>query len=433
VRGLVLVAGVRSHLSGGCPALPNLHRPSQLSRHCPLLDLVLPIPTATKVAKYVALASSKGYTIGRKFVEWIEARLADQEEQPTELVGHSEDLLAICGSRMYVSFIDAAVTERLLTEGPLSLLAYLQEEEDLQAAGGGKLRKSILTGCGSDPCMAAVRAMAIICDAVLWPLLRAVKPSAEKHVLDVLPVVWPTALKYFKAAAAAPAGVVDGSSRLDLGGFAPTAATAAQAMRSGRGRLDTRSMERIRGGRRRATRWSSVCWLPRLLRWRIRLRTTPQSGSGLTASCAPARSPPSCVSGTTRCRRQAHPLNGCTPSGGVWTTAGRAALREPCGHLARHVQRPGNVAREEEQWGAEWCPQGSSRGGAAVTTADAEGTSRRGRACQAGGARGEALVEARAACKGGGGEGSYREARTHHQVLGAEGNGDRGAQGPAQG
>eukprot|EP00966_Prymnesium_polylepis_P294679 6805060-Prymnesium_polylepis.1 len=59
--------------------------------------------------------------------------------------------------------------------------------------------------------------MAIVCDAVLWPLLRAVKPSAEKHVLDVLPVVWPTALEYFKAAAVAPAGVVDGSSRLDLG------------------------------------------------------------------------------------------------------------------------------------------------------------------------------------------------------------------------
>jgi hypothetical protein len=173
----------------------------------------------------------------------MEARLADQEEQSTELVGHSEDLLAICGSRMYVFFIDAAVTERLLTEGPLSLLAYLQEEEALQAAGGGKLRKSILTGCSSEPCMAAVRAMAIVCDAVLWPLLRAVKPSAEKHVLDVLPVVWPTALKYFKAAAAAPAGVVDGSSRLDLGGHALTVSTAAQATRSARGRLD---MERIR-------------------------------------------------------------------------------------------------------------------------------------------------------------------------------------------
>eukprot|EP00966_Prymnesium_polylepis_P104156 2412089-Prymnesium_polylepis.1 len=73
-------------------------------------------------------------------------------------------MLAICGSRMYVFFIDAAVTERLLTEGPLSLLTYLQEEEDLQAEGGGKLRKSILTGTSSPACMAAVRSMAIIAD-----------------------------------------------------------------------------------------------------------------------------------------------------------------------------------------------------------------------------------------------------------------------------
>ena len=86
--------------------------------------------------------------------------------------------------------------------------------------------------------------MAIVCDAVLWPLLRAVKPSAEKHVLDVLPFVWPTALEYFKAAATSPAGVVDGSSRLDLGaGAAAAATTAANATRSERARMD---MGRIR-------------------------------------------------------------------------------------------------------------------------------------------------------------------------------------------
>ena len=55
----------------------------------------------------------------------LEARLTDLEEQMAELVGHSEDMLAICGSRMYVFFIDAAVTERLLTAGPLSLLTFL--------------------------------------------------------------------------------------------------------------------------------------------------------------------------------------------------------------------------------------------------------------------------------------------------------------------
>eukprot|EP00966_Prymnesium_polylepis_P259295 5989129-Prymnesium_polylepis.1 len=79
----------------------------------------------------------------------MEARLVDQEEQSTELLGHSEDLLAICGSRMYVFFLDAAPTERLISQEG-SLLTYLQEEDDLGAEGGGKLRKSILTGCGSD-------------------------------------------------------------------------------------------------------------------------------------------------------------------------------------------------------------------------------------------------------------------------------------------
>ena len=71
---------------------------------------------------------------------------------------------------MYVFFLDAAVTERLLSQAG-SLLTYLEEEDDLQAEGGGKLRKSILTGTNSPACMAAVRSMAIIADTVLWKLL----------------------------------------------------------------------------------------------------------------------------------------------------------------------------------------------------------------------------------------------------------------------
>ena len=140
------------------------------------------------MAKYIALCSSKGYAIGAKFLEWMEARLDDLDGQQAELLGHSEDVLAICGSRMYVFFLDAAPTERLLSQRG-SLLTYLEEEDDLGAEGGGKLRKSILTGAGSDPCMAGVRAMAVICDAVFWQLIRAVKPAADRHVLDVLPKV----------------------------------------------------------------------------------------------------------------------------------------------------------------------------------------------------------------------------------------------------
>ena len=40
-----------------------------------------PCALSVKVAKYVALRSSKGYAIGAKFREWMDARLADQEEQ----------------------------------------------------------------------------------------------------------------------------------------------------------------------------------------------------------------------------------------------------------------------------------------------------------------------------------------------------------------
>ena len=89
--------------------------------------------------------------------------------------------------------------------------------------------------------MAAVRAMAIICDTVLLPLLRAVKPGADKHVLDVLPKVWPRALEFFRDAAARPRGLVDDDLRLDLGevaGVAAGAASASQARRSERAHLD---------------------------------------------------------------------------------------------------------------------------------------------------------------------------------------------------
>eukprot|EP00966_Prymnesium_polylepis_P308549 7130340-Prymnesium_polylepis.1 len=72
---------------------PYLSHPRHTSSH-PLTNH-LPSP---KVAKYVAMCSTKGYAIGRKFLEWIEARLADVDDQ-SELLGHSEDILAICGSR----------------------------------------------------------------------------------------------------------------------------------------------------------------------------------------------------------------------------------------------------------------------------------------------------------------------------------------------
>jgi hypothetical protein len=203
-----------------------------------------------QVAKYVALCSSKGYAVGVKFAEWIEARLVDSQDQ-TELLGDAEDLLAICGSRMYVFYLDAAVTERLLSQTG-SLLTYLEEEDDLQTEGGGKLRKSILTGTKSPACMAAVRSMAIICESILWPLLKAIKPKADKHTFDVLPMVWTKAREFFTHAASRPRGLIDGSLKLDLGDDVcppdATPRTDAQLRRSQRAAIDmTRIREKIQG------------------------------------------------------------------------------------------------------------------------------------------------------------------------------------------
>jgi hypothetical protein len=98
----------------------------------------------------------------------------------------AQDLLAICGGRDYVFFLDAAVVDRFSQLE--SLYGYLLEEADLGAEAGGKLRKAIIMGFQSVYCMAAVRSMAVIADAWLWPMLRAIEPGADVHILDVCPV-----------------------------------------------------------------------------------------------------------------------------------------------------------------------------------------------------------------------------------------------------
>eukprot|EP00965_Chrysotila_dentata_P060759 2013268-Pleurochrysis_carterae.AAC.1 len=64
--------------------------------------------------------------------------------------------------------------------------------------------------------MAAVRAMALVCESSLWILLRAI--GSDAHILDVLPTMWPTALAFFQQAAALPAAVIDGTLELIVDG-----------------------------------------------------------------------------------------------------------------------------------------------------------------------------------------------------------------------
>ena len=79
------------------------------------------------------------------------------------------------------------------------------------AEAGGKLRKAILTGFESVYCMAAVRSMAIIADAWLWPMLRAIEPGDDVHILDVCPALWTRTCTWLEEAAADPQSAIDGT------------------------------------------------------------------------------------------------------------------------------------------------------------------------------------------------------------------------------
>lgn len=193
-------------------------------------------------SKYVALFSSKGYAIGAKFRKWLEAEehLKAEERLEGDLLGAIEDMLAICGSRDYVFFMDAAVTDRFAQAG--SLLTFLEEEADMGTEAGGKLRSSILMGFRSDGIMASVRALALVCDAALWVLLRCI--SSDDHILDVLPNMWTRSLNFFEQAAASPQSVIDGSLRLSIEGIRE----AKETPRAQRAAIDMQRIRRLSTG-----------------------------------------------------------------------------------------------------------------------------------------------------------------------------------------
>ena len=212
---------------------------TQPSYCCSLRLTHVASPLLVKVCKYVAAFSSKGYAIGEKFAQWLAAELHVKEETlEGELLGHVQDLIAICGSRSYVFFMNAAVVERLCNSG--SLLTFLEEEADLGSESGGKLRSAILTGFNSPEIMAAVRAMALICDSCLFTGLRSIKPEDTAHILDVLPSFWPKVLGFFEEAAQSPATVVSGELCLLP---AETARQRKETPRAARAEID---MQRIR-------------------------------------------------------------------------------------------------------------------------------------------------------------------------------------------
>lgn len=156
--------------------------------------------------------------------------------------------MAICGGRDYVFLLDAGVVDRLSQLE--SFHGYLLEEADLGAEAGGKLRNAILTGFRSEYCMAAVKTMAIIADVWLWPMLAAIVPGDEFHILDVLPVVWPRCLAWLDEAAKDPQAAIDGTLSLRASfeagkqRVAPLKDTASAKRKAERVQVD---LERIRG------------------------------------------------------------------------------------------------------------------------------------------------------------------------------------------
>lgn len=92
--------------------------------------------------------------------------------------------------------------------------------------------------------------MAIISEAWLWPMLRAIEPGDEAHILDVCPEVWPRTLEWLEEAASSPETVVDGSlclrTRLDAGGLRTTPREEPSASARRRAERSAIDLQRIR-------------------------------------------------------------------------------------------------------------------------------------------------------------------------------------------
>ena len=156
------------------------------------------------MSKYCATHSNKGYSVGQKYVGYVEytkerVRLlgADGAEAAArldslELIGRTDDLLSIKGSRAYVSAINAPVVDRLLQPVEGSFLRFIEENKTVAKGKISKIADQIIAGAHSPEIIAGVRAEAIIGDFYMWPMLRAIKhrlpDGSDRHILDIGPV-----------------------------------------------------------------------------------------------------------------------------------------------------------------------------------------------------------------------------------------------------
>jgi len=209
------------------------------------------------MSKYCALHSDTGYSVGQKYVGYVEhtkTRLlgADGAEAAAlvnslELIGGADDLLSIKGSRAYVSAMNAPVVDRLLQPVEGSFLWFIEENKTLaKRKAPSRIADQISAGAHSPEIIACVRAEAIIGDFYLWPMLRAIKhrlpDGSDRHILDIGPV-YQEAYKNLNYYARHPRLVVSGEATL-LPSFAYAYVEHGPGMKS-KGKRACADLERI--------------------------------------------------------------------------------------------------------------------------------------------------------------------------------------------
>ena len=175
-----------------------------------------------------ALNSDKGYSVGQKYIGYIEhtkqvLQATDGAEaaalERLELIGRAaDDLLSIKGSRAYVSAMNAPVVDRLLQPVQGSFLSFIEENKTLaKGKATSKIADQIIAGARTPEIIACVRAEAILGDFYMWPMLRAIKhrlpDGSDRHILDIGPV-YQEAYKNLKYYAEFPRLVVSGEATL---------------------------------------------------------------------------------------------------------------------------------------------------------------------------------------------------------------------------
>ena len=140
-------------------------------------------------SKHCALNSDKGYSVGQKYVGYVEhtkqvLQAADGAEvaalKRLELIGRADDLLYIKGSRAYVSAMKAPVVDRLLLPVEGSFLTFIEENKTLaKGKAPSKISDQIIAGAHTPEIIACVHAEAIIGDFYMWPMLRGAGDQAS--------------------------------------------------------------------------------------------------------------------------------------------------------------------------------------------------------------------------------------------------------------